>query len=415
MNEPVPNAMTDNRNGFTLVELLVVMTVFIIAIAITGSSFNAILTHSSKLFRSEESNIEGVIGLEILRHDLQQAGYGLYTEPMGIDYEEAAAAPASNLNDAPANVPRPLVAGNNLAAVTDTSDTNGKFDILAGTDYLAIKATTVARNRVAQKWTYLRYTSNDVYPHRWVSESENLETNDKVMLLRRQIGASRQTLTVTPGTTGDFYYPFSASAFSHLTSSSANLFTVYGVDRNDLLMPFNRSDYFVARPQNTGSIPSYCAPGTGMLYKTTVNHDDGKLNYVPLLDCVADLQVLFGWDMDGDGMVDTWSNANGSAANPGNPLDVQAAMGNAANNSADTRPNIRNSLKQIKVYILAQNGRRDTGYTSPSLIRIGDSGEASLTRPASGGNYDIAAAGWLNYRWKVYRIVARPKNLVANQ
>lgn len=409
--------MINDRNGFTLVELLVTMTVFIIAIAIAGSSFNSILSHTSKLFRSEESNIEGVVGLEILRHDLQQAGYGLYTEPMGIDYDEASAAPADEFNDAVTNVPRPLVAGNNLAAVTDTSDSGSKFDLLPLTDYLAIKATTVARNRVARKWTYLRYTSNDVYPNRWRSNAENLITNDKVMLLRRQIGISGQSISVVPGTTGDFYFPFSPSAFSHLTSSSANLYTLYGIDdAGSLRMPFNRSDYFVAKPQDATKIPSFCAPGTGMLYKTTVNHADGKLNYVPVLDCVADLQVLFGWDMSGDGMIDTWSNADGSAASgTGSTGDVQAALANAANNSAVVTPNIRNSLKLIKVYVLAQNGKRDPGYVSPSLIQIGDAGEGSLTRPGTAGKFDVAAAGWLNYRWKVYRIVARPKNLAANQ
>ncbi|MBT1070454.1 PilW family protein [Pelotalea chapellei] len=411
--------MNINHKGFTLVELLMTMTVFIIAIIIAGNSFNAILSHTSKLFRSEESNIEGVVGLEILRHDLQQAGYGLYTEPMGIDYSEAAAAPANAYNDAATNVPRPLVAGNNLAAVTDTSDTGPLFDILPSTDYLAIKATTVARNRTAQKWTYLRYTSNDVYPNRWVSNAENFATNDKVMLLRRQISTAGQAISVVPGTLPNaFYYPFSNTAFSHLVSLSADVYTVYGLDdgAGAPRMPFNRSDYFVARPQDATTIPAFCAPNTGILYKTTVNQSGGKLNYVPIMDCVADMQVVLGWDMNGDGMLDTYSNADGSAVTgTGSSTDVQTAMANAANNTSTITPNIRNSLKIIKVYILAQQGRRDPGYTSPSTIQIGDNAESSLTRPATAGMYDIAAAGWQNYRWKVYRVIAHPKNLPANQ
>ncbi len=409
--------MKMNRNGFTLVELLVTMAVFIVVIVIAGNSFNVILSHTARLFRSEESNIEGVIGLEVLRHDLQQAGYGLYTETMGINYEEAAAALANVYNDAPTNVPRPLVVGNDLAAVTDTGDSGSNFNIVPLTDYIAIKGTSVARNKISQKWTYLRYTSNDVYPNKWRSNAENFANGDKVMLLRRQIGASTQSITVVPNTTGAFYYPFSASAFSHLTSASANVYSIYGVDdAGTLRMPFNRSDYFVARPQDATQIPSFCAPNTGMLYKTTVNHSGGKLNYVPVLDCVADMQVVLGWDMNGDGMIDTYSNAAGSAVNgTGSTTEVQAAIANSGNNSAATTPSIRNNLKMIKVYVLAQQGRRDPGYTSPSLISIGDSGEASLTRPATAGKYDIAAAGWLNYRWKVYRIIARPKNLPANQ
>jgi len=404
-----------NRNGFTLVELLVTMAVFIVVIVIAGSSFNTILTQASRLFRSEESNIEGIVGLEIMRHDIQQAGFGLFTEQMAIDYDEAASAPASDYNDASTNVPRPLVAGNNIAAITDTADSGAKFNVLEGTDYLVIKGTTVGRSKVSQKWTYLKYSSNDVYPNVWRSNAENLLTNDKVMLLRRNLNASTQTISVEPDTTGDFYIPFSATAFSHLTSASSALYDVYGVDNGDTLrMPFNRSDYFVARPQDETQLPAFCAPNVGVLYKTTVNQSNGKLNYVPILDCVADMQVVLGWDMNGDAVIDTYSNADGSTAiGVGSATSVQAAIANASNNSATTTdPNIRNNLKMVKIYILAQQGRRDSSYTSPSPILVGDAdaAEISLTK-----NYDVAAAGWQNYRWKVYRIVSRPKNLPANQ
>ena len=114
--------MKINNKGFTLIEMLVVMAVFVVIIAITGDSFNIILSQTSKIFRSEESNIEGVIGLEMLRHDLQQAGFGLFSETPPVSYEEAAAAPANLYNDAGTNVPRPILAGDNLAVVTGKDD-----------------------------------------------------------------------------------------------------------------------------------------------------------------------------------------------------------------------------------------------------------------------------------------------------
>jgi len=402
--------MRRKASGFTLVELVVVMAVFGIIIAITGSSFNAILTQTSKLMRTEESNIEGVIGLEVLRHDVMQAGFGLYTEQMGINYNEAATAPATSYNDAPGNVPRPIVVGNNVAAVANTGDL-GAQNILAGTDYLVVKATTVGRNRTAQKWTYLKYTSNDVYPYTWRSAAENFATNDKVMLLRRQMSGSSQTIFAEPGTTGDFYVPFSASAFSNFTSASKSLYTVYGVDNTATLrMPFNRSDYFVARPQSAAQFPAVCATSTGILYKTTVNQADGNLNYVPLLDCVADMQVVLGWAIADGQKIDTYSSADGSAVSGvGTVAQIQAALGNGSNNSATNSPSIRNNLKMVKIYVLAQQGRRDPGYVSKTPILVGDSGETALTR-----SYDLTA-DMLNYRWKVYKIVARPKNLPANQ
>jgi len=42
---------------------------------------------------------------------------------------------------------------------------------------------------------------------------------------------------------------------------------------------------------------------------------------------------------------------------------------------------------------------------------VGDAGEASLTRV---GGLSLAA-NQQNYRWKQYRLVVRPKNLLSNQ
>src|ERR1035437_3555254 len=95
--------MKIDQRGFTLVEMLIAMSIFVVVIMITGNAFNKIQSYSSRLNRGEESNIEGMVGLEMLRHDLESAGYGLfdsydpnYSTPRFI---EAAVAPASNYND----------------------------------------------------------------------------------------------------------------------------------------------------------------------------------------------------------------------------------------------------------------------------------------------------------------------------
>jgi hypothetical protein len=169
-------------------------------------------------------------------------------------------------------------------------------------------------------------------------------------------------------------------------------------------MPFNRADYFVARPDK--NVPARCAPNAGVLYKTVVDHTDGSFIPIPILDCVADMQVVFGWDTDGDGIVDTSSNADGSSVSgTASAGTVQGAMG-----SADS---IRGMLKFVKIYLLAQDGAKDSNYSNPSsTIIVGDSSETALTK-----NYDLTvggtAADWQRYRWKVYRIVVKPKNLIA--
>lgn len=405
-----------NNRGFTLIEMLVVMAIFVGIIAITGDSFKMILTQATKVFRSEESSIEGMVGLEIIRHDLQQAGFGLFTETPPNSYAEAASTPGSDYNDAPLNVPRPVLAGNNLPAAADADS----YRILAGTDYLVVKATTVGRSSAAQKWTYLKFSSATVAPNIWPSAAENFDNSNRVVLLRRSVKSAQSALETDPA--GDFYYAYSNTAFNKYTSSTSALYSVYGLfseSSKTPRMPFNRADFFVAHPPAGTQVAPLCAANTGTLYKTTVNNSTGAgaggLNYVPLLDCVADMQVVLGWDMDGNGAVDTYSNADGTAViGPGSSSDVQAALQNGSNNTAPlvppVTPSIRGNLKMVKVYVLAQQGRRDNGYTSPSPIIVGDDVETSLTR-----SYDITAQGMQNYRWKLYRIVARPKNLPANQ
>jgi prepilin-type N-terminal cleavage/methylation domain-containing protein len=420
---------TSNKNGFTLLELLVVMAVFIIVIMISADAFNTILKQSSKLFRSEESNIEGVIGLEMMRHDLQQMGYGLFTETMATPYTgEATVFPASTYNEAAFTTPpRPIATGNNLAATADSSSESGNdYNIRVGSDYLAIKGTSVGRSKAARRWTYLRLdASGAVVPTTWVSKDENFTTGERVMFLRRTLNAGENKLAVErEPSTGDFYFPFSNSAFASY-STSYNKYVIYGLDDDSSLprMPFNRSDYFVARPSAAGRVPSGCAPNTGVLYKTLINNSttNGKLTYLPVLDCVADMQVVLMWDlMSGtsagpDGSVDTYTSADGSVkSGPGDTTDVTRALttpGVALMSGEDPATFIKRRLKGIKVYLLAQNGRKDPGYKSPSPI-VYSATEASLTRPAG---FDINAAGWQNYRWKLYQIVVRPKNLSGNQ
>lgn len=412
--------MVRNCKGFTLIEMIIVMTVFIVVIIISSNVFNTVLQQASKIVRSEESNIEGIVGLEMFRHDLQQAGYGLFTEPLCTAYTgEAVGEPASDYNEIkrtiadpcdndvvkeiPANrlPPRAVVAGNNL----DGTEGN----ILAGSDYLALKGLTLARNAASQKWTYLETDASGIVPKVWPSKAENLISSDRVMLMRRSLDQTDKTYAIEPNAASGnaFFRPFNSSFAQYSTNTYQ--YVVYGLDDGGTpSMPFNRSDYFVAKPAS--SVSPMCAKGIGNLYKATINQGDGKRTLLPLLDCVADMQVVFGWDLTignsssagQDGSIDTWSSPDpkfsmGSASE----TDIKSAMEDPKLLSA--------ALKVIKVYILAQVGRRDSGYTSTSPILVGGEDESSITR-----SYALTQ-DMLNYRWKVFRIVVRPKNLVSNQ
>jgi prepilin-type N-terminal cleavage/methylation domain-containing protein len=428
--------VTSNQ-GFTLIELIVVMAVFIVVIMITGDSFNRILTQSLKLGRMEESNIEGVVGLEMMRHDLEQAGFALpfaWHEDADDDpgkrpvYKEAQVDPANKLNDAPSNIPRALA----FQSYSSTKDVDGaKYGGISGSWYLGVKAATLSRAAGGQKWTYANYstaTYGSKPPKVW--SSGNFESGDRVVVLRRTFlsGSYTNRLAYNPGATSTYWTVYSNSGFvpDFAPRNVNEIVYAYGLGQknDDIGMPFNRADFFIGRPEDSSKLPASCAPNAGILYKATINQKDGKLNYMPLLDCVADMQVVMGWDLwdknnksDGqDGEIDIWSSP---ALDLNDPATVKITKSVDEISVADARSkvvealkdpaNLRTSLKMVKVYLLAQIGRRDSAYRSPDKFIVAGTGELALGR-----EYTLTDE-MRNYRWKVYRIVARPKNLQLSQ
>ncbi|MDY0385112.1 prepilin-type N-terminal cleavage/methylation domain-containing protein [Trichlorobacter sp.] len=426
--------MQHGKKGFTLVEMIIVMLIFMLVIMAASSSFNVLLTQMAKLTKSEESNIEGVVGLEMLRHDLQQTGFGLpdaYLEAAPPTYGEASIDPADDYNDAPNGLPRAVVAGNDLLAgveVEDTVDGVGvTYALLTGSDYLALKGVTLGMDETAQKWTYLPFESGITglkKPRIWGEAHLNLVKDDDRVVVIKKKAVKNQIVNQMIYDTADavnYWTTFDPDGLPAAFSPTLpeEVLYVYGIRGNaDLSMPFNRSDYFVANPDAADRRPNYCAPGTGILYKARVAHDEiattgyasGALQPMPLLDCVADMQVVFGWDLTDtggqpmqDGQIDTYSNADGSTVSGTAAIaTVQSAMADAEQ--------LRNTLKMIKIYLLAQNGRRDQNYQSPTAtIVVGNPTTDGVSK-----NYPLTAAQ-RGYRWKVYQLVVRPKNLMSNQ
>ena len=301
--------MRRSTKGFTLVELIVVMVIFIIVIMITSDSFRTILTQMVKLTKAEESNIAGVVGLEMFRHDLQQTGYGLpYSFMSAISYTEAGVDPADDYNDGTGGtdsaVPRALVAGDDLAAGTAGPAGSEPSEIVAGSDYLALKGVTLATNPTAQRWTYMPYssvTTGKLRPRIW--DANNLtDATDQVTVLKRRFTGSTYLNELVVKSSSEYWTTYADAGFADTTYNPTLLeevYYLYGIQGGgNLRMPFNRADYFIARPTTAGRSPVTCAPGTGILFKATVNHTAtaavaaGALTYSPLLDCVADMQEI---------------------------------------------------------------------------------------------------------------------------
>jgi prepilin-type N-terminal cleavage/methylation domain-containing protein len=363
-----------SHRGFTLIELLVVIALLGFVLAASTDTFVGLLRNYKQQSKIAETNIEGLIGLELLRRDIENAGFGLPWGPLTMPtYQEAASGTPFNYNDSPNNPPRPILNG-----------PDGWIDPGSGfgnSDYLVVKATNIASNQASQLWTYMTSAGS----RQWVTASgvsETPATSDYVMVLSPGTGNNDARYLLSPVNPGvklqDIALP---------TGNDPQPELVFGISPDTApRMPFNRADYMILGPgQTTDKIPSRCAPNSGVLVKKVLNHANGLNSSVilPLLDCVADMKVIFRIDTDNDGVINI-------------PVDSLAGL------SAQV---IRNQVKEIRIYILAQEGQLDPGYKSPSPIYVGD---ASIDN-GLGRSYNIGT--YVNYRWKLYTIVVRPKNM----
>jgi prepilin-type N-terminal cleavage/methylation domain-containing protein len=386
--------LKQNESGFTLVELIVVMAIFLVVIMITGSIFETLLKSSVKTSKSAESQITDIIGLELMRADIKHAGYGLpLVLPAGTSYQEAPSVSntpvtgvnRANYNDATTNVPRPFRLGDNVG--------------LNGSDYLALKATSLSPDFTATKWNYMTFSG---IQKNWSVPNDNLAEGDNVIVV--DPAPNSTTAEQRQLVTGGSFYATVASgdlASSYKPTDDNHTYVIYGLTNPGTTprMPFNRADYYIKTPA-TG-MSQRCAAGTGILYKAQMNQSDGSFTEIPLMDCVGDIQVAFD-------------------------LATGAPSDNAVNLHVDnltslTTPfQISSQVKAVRLYVLTHEGQRDTLYSYPSnTINVGESfdGVTNLgsvwTPTGASGTRNLGATftNWRNYRWKVLRLVVTPNNL----
>ncbi|MBJ6727444.1 prepilin-type N-terminal cleavage/methylation domain-containing protein [Geomesophilobacter sediminis] len=386
------------EKGYTLAELLVVLVIFGIVLTLTTASFNRIVLTSGQTIRSSETEIEGLIGLEVLRADLELAGFGLpWSFQNDIVYSEAASVSGTNkppdpapYNDAPNHSPRAIVSGDNVG--------------FNHSDYLVLKGSALGSSDASRKTSYMTYGPV-------VRATKNGDTDLRLGSLDKAIALNATTRSgvgtrelVMNG--AQFFFPF--DSLGHLVQNSPAFlpkalndnYLVYGLldgdSSSDPAAPFNRADYYLFRPDD---INSRCAPQTAVLYKGILN-PGGSFQTLPLLECVADLQVVYGFTQD--------SRLNGT-------IDLHDDKVTGFSAAAATARDIRDQVREVRVYVLAHEGKMDRDYVYPkSTVPVGEFGHGSLfDLPAVIGAKCPARQPdcWKHYRWKVYTIVVNPKNL----
>jgi len=378
--------MLKQEDGFSMIELLIAMVVFIVTVAATSNVFLTVVAEFKQQSKISETTLQDIVGLEILRRDIEHAGYGVpWTIPGGVGYSEPGAAPIGAVaNDSPgAAPPRALVGGNNLPS-------NPPF-MVAGSDYLVVKSMTATSNfnaatgvNVAQNWT--RLGNGDI--KRNGLSGQFFAGGDNVIVINPgATGATQRSLVANAvGSYATTYFATGSFAPTGLTTN-----IIYGVDPVNVDRPFNRADYYISDLSTSPmAVPFRCAPGTGVLVKAEVLHDGADtLVEQPLLDCVADMQVVYQVDNDENGTIDIQTNNIG--------------LGGLNYNTA---PLVRNRVKEVRVYILYHEGKMDPDYThAAAAVNVGE---------VINGNFYGRAAFPLpspNYRWKLHTLVVRPDTL----
>ncbi len=396
------------QTGLTLVELMVTMIIFVLVIVAASNIFIGILGQYKQQSKIAETSIEGLVGLQMLRSDIEQAGYGLPYDIGTANYLEAANDAATTQDDTSFNDEAGATDAPPRAVLTGTVAAGGNG--LPNTyisDVLVLKATNIVMNDTVKKWASVSNTGPNNVIATWTNTvtggsltEENLCYNsvapcngsDNVTVIRPAAGTLQRVLV---NDAGAFYRTFLNPAGAIPTSGffptveSYETYIMYGLTPNGTVprMPFNRADFYVKRP---ATMPAHCAPQTGILYKAALNHADGLHTEYPLLDCVAAMKIVL--------MADTDTNpATAMVAGTAGAWPVLTGV------NATSAADIRSQLKEVRIYVVTHEGQRDTSFTFPTA-------NLTVTDPDAGLllTYPLPDR---NYRWKTYTMVLKPYNL----
>jgi type II secretory pathway pseudopilin PulG len=398
----------NRQRGMTMVELLVSIAIVMVVIGTATTAYLKILRTYKTHGRLAEGYMANLTGLEMLRYDIEMAGFGLPASMGGAAYSEANDSTVhyynpADLNDSPNGVPRAFVLLNpkpinppNLPVATLSSANSSAV--------LTIKSTAANINATSKKWSMIMNTGtpivklwgvNALDPVMDFTQGDNFIILDYNGVLQPAGAWSSYTFNASQPNTG--YYNNASTLPTPATQKY--VYYMYGLDNNNgnHTMPFNRVDYYLDKIL-TDFPKSSCAASTYTLYRTTIDQATGKLiNKAPLVDCVRDFEVAFGIDPGGDPAQQiVWQqslvNPDGSAMPATGPLSIQQ------------------QLREVRVFVLYQEGLGDTSIKpdfrfSTAPLTLGDPDTPTLSTWTPSGPD-------LQYRWKVIEIAVKPTNLL---
>ena len=406
-----------SRSGFSLVELLVYMAILGVLMAMVLMSFTKTLQQSAQQSDIAETQIATGVGLGLLRSDLERAGFGL---PWACDSAELNYVEPAPLGNAPHAL--------GCIRALDSADAFADafpLHINNGADYLVIRATNVIQpndrsgqklgllgndnNSAPQIWqlTNNPLLRNDNTSNRQIWQLANLNNlltdlddflrgNDWVIALHPGGGlSSRDHRELVMDAGGRFAFPATVVDLAPITPDPSVIdpngekLLLYGIinrasSATPPRRPFNRTDYYISGPNDPNiQVPRHCADRTGVLMKSILRQDNDQFTVQPVIDCVADFQVVY--------ILNGIPPANASQLAGLNPEEI------------------RSQVREIRCYILLHEGREDRSYTHPNQnIAVGPTNAAGNL--LAGRNFNLATIGpdWRSYRWKVVNVTVSP-------
>ena len=390
--------------GLTMVELMVTLAVILLITAAASTAYVKLLGGVKVQGRITESQMDNLCGFELLRYDIEMAGFalpkGVPTGAPAFSYSEAVSSSttpeATTFNDAP-GIPRPFVFSNNTGQ--RGADDNAS-------DVLVIKSMVANAKASNKKWSFIYHDGANWRIKAWDSAELNFSASNPIdrIIVLGETGALQRTAGNAWQFDFQSIYLTNATGLPLPATGGGNL--VYAVISSDdngtaVRMPFNRVDYYLKRPAT--NFPSRCFPGSFILYRGTINHGNGARNEQPLIDCVMDFQVTFGVDSNGDLAADTWRN----------DLTLADVSGSGP------AEKIRKGVREVRVFVLVQEGQKDDNFRFSGTLNLGDAQIANdagfqtlSTGPLAGAMSSFTPAGdAARYRWKVVKLAIKPMNL----
>ena len=349
-----------NKKGVTLIELLVVMAILGIVLAMIYKSYIVVLKSQVQQSGIAQSNINNLIGLEMLRKDIEMAGFGL---PWYVNTSSSEAVHDTKYKPDPCDLNT-----NSSRPAAFSFSNNGNTDA-NNSDVLVIRSSVAALNNYTEHWGYVYEDLDNTVHYRALGGDNNINGIHFAVIKPYNM---------------EFFKYVTSDDFGGSCKPGGNIFLLFGISNNEPSFPYNRVDYYL-RKSNT--MPSRCAPGTYELYRATINQSDGKRNEQPILDCVVNFQVKFGLDNNSDGTIDSWSDAPYSSGT----------------NSQDVSKKIREQLRQVKVLIVYQEGKKDPEFTfNNSFNQDNQTDNSTLFTPSGEQKH---------YRWKKVEFIVEPLNI----